>query len=48
METYADIPGIGTFRITLQDITLKGLALDDAHTGLALGADGELFALGLL
>ena len=34
------VPVLGQFRVDLADITLEGLDLADASTGLALGGDG--------
>ncbi|CAL8464093.1 g3628 [Coccomyxa elongata] len=40
LETFADVPVLGKFRVNLDDIQLDGLDLSDANTGLALGPDG--------
>ncbi|KAK9819379.1 hypothetical protein WJX81_003680 [Elliptochloris bilobata] len=42
LETFADVPVLGRFRVDLEHPTLDALDLGGAETGLALGADGEL------
>ena len=42
-EVYSSpgaVPVLGTFHVTLTDIYLEGLDVEEARTGLALGADG--------
>ncbi len=34
------VPVLGTFHVTLTDIYLEGLDVEEARTGLALGSDG--------
>ena len=34
------MPVLGTFHVTLTDIYLEGLDVEEARTGLALGPDG--------
>ena len=39
------VPVLGTFHVTLTDIYLEGLDVEEAKTGLALGPDGAFILL---
>ncbi|CAL5226835.1 g9699 [Coccomyxa viridis] len=45
LETYTDVPVLGTFHVTLTDIYLEGLDVEEAKTGLVLGPDGAFILL---
>ena len=39
------VPVLGTFHVTLTDIYLEGLDVEEAKTGLVLGPDGAFVLL---
>lgn len=42
---YPAVPVLGTFHVTLTDIYLEGLDVEETKTGLALGPDGAFILL---